>query len=82
MSISEEQVIRKIQQITTQAASSPAERRELLRAVHTLCELVLDTEVQTRDNLLEQKQLTTVPTHSEKKYKPDDGANGDSLFDF
>lgn len=78
-------------------ASSEAELRERVRALKTLCEVILDEPSQADQSQAKQvyassdtMQVKTYPAepiqpaaiNQPKKLKMDDEANGDSLFDF
>ena len=77
-----------------QAASteqSEGKIREHIRAVKTLCEIILDEEVQATTAAYSPQPGISAPvrtgapkttTLSEKRLETDDGANGESIFDF
>lgn len=86
MSISYQRLLQKMEEEIKQAKASSSESkiREIIQAVKTLCELVLD-EPQSK-----QTQLATGPTmlaqpltvSNPQRLQVDDEANGESLFDF
>ncbi|MGD7042903.1 YwdI family protein [Jeotgalibacillus proteolyticus] len=97
MSISEEQLLAKIEQQLGQAKNaSSAQKREHLHAIRTLCDLALDNNAPRTEALnsvenvripLKQTPAYSAPAQpvslpQEKPVKMEDGANGDSLFDF
>ncbi|MDG5471100.1 YwdI family protein [Jeotgalibacillus sp. ET6] len=97
MSISEEQLLAKIEQQIGQAKNaSSAQKREHLHAIRTLCDLALDNNAPSTGAFssveagrIEVKQTPVysapaqpVSVSQEKPVKMEDGANGDSLFDF
>jgi len=98
MDISHKLILNKIDEKVkaAKAASSTTQLREHVIAVKTLCELLLDSPESDRNvggfegktnnpiplnapSSVEKKQVLTF---SEKKLETDDGANGDSIFDF
>ncbi|KIL49680.1 YwdI family protein [Jeotgalibacillus soli] len=92
MSISFEQLLAKIEQEVQQAKQShPAQMRERLHSIRTLCDLALDQSTpsasvsasyQPPAQVTHQPMQQTLSVPSEKPLQQEDGANGDSLFDF
>lgn len=89
MEVSYRTILRKMEE-NIQAAKvqdSPAKMREHIQAIKALCEIILDSD-QESPSAIRPQPLTriTPPTQtlsfSEKKLETDDGANGDSIFDF
>lgn len=81
--ISYEAIIQQIEKHVVQAKQQTSETalREQLTAIHTLCEVVLQTSQQTAVRPAQIMQVTTaVHTPSTKLEEQD--ANGESLFDF
>ncbi|GAA0340137.1 YwdI family protein [Bacillus carboniphilus] len=90
MTISQQTVFTKMEDCLRQAKSSMDSRqaREHIRALHALCELLLDNQQEgepvaqpLKESIHPSPSLQTVSTNT-KKVVTEDGANGDSIFDF
>lgn len=86
MTVGHERVIAEIEKHARQArAGDDAKMRESLAAIRALCDLLLEGEQQPATTAPRAIPLTASPAPqpvlSEKKLE-EDGANGDSLFEF
>jgi sensor domain CHASE-containing protein len=93
VSISMKKLLQKMEEeiLNAKQSSSETRIRERIQAIKTLCELILD-EPEAKQHQFSSK--TTVPTatvsvdnpkrviHNHERLQTDDGANGESLFDF
>lgn len=95
MSITVQQLLRKIEQELAAASNSSNEARvrERIQAIKALCELALENnEGEQRSSITMPpqpmagytpiQQLQPVPIQQQKRMEIDQEANGDSLFDF
>jgi len=72
---------------TAKEQDSAAKMREHVQAIKALCEVILDSEQnQQIPSVIRPQPLASISSGSlslgEKKLEPEDGANGDSIFDF
>jgi hypothetical protein len=88
MNISVQKLLNKIEAelIEAKKTQSDAKVREHVYAVKALCELILEEQTTTKNNTLTAMPTSTVvqpvDIPKQSRLKEDDGANGDSLFDF
>ena len=89
MEVSYRTILRKIEENIHLATNqeSPAKMREHIQAIKALCEIILDSGEEMPSTIRPQPITSMTPTtqtlsFSEKKLETDDGANGDSIFDF
>ncbi|HWO77009.1 MAG TPA: YwdI family protein [Bacillus sp. (in: firmicutes)] len=94
MAVSRETIFHKMEECMKRAKNSDTtlEMREHLRALQALCDVLLDDRLQAAETLSKQEENISssiqspisVPRTSlgSKKLETDDGANGDSIFDF
>lgn len=96
MNISVQKLLAKIEEELKLAKNSPQEEglREKIYSIKILCELILDEKhaaaaqpyqpVMPQPVAFKQQQVfqQPVPINQPKKLEVEDGANGDSLFDF
>lgn len=94
MEISYQTILRKMEEKLAEAKrqESEARVREQIQAIKTLCEVILDNTKEDSfaaaavrsepvTNIYSAPSSTAV-SFGEKKLETDDGANGDSIFDF
>ena len=89
MQISYEVLLKKIEEKVHEAklANSETKVRESIQAIKTLCEVILEDSNQKEMNRnmnvhVPSQTVTNTVAIPEKKLEVDDGANGDSIFDF
>lgn len=95
MDLSIDKLLAKMETELHQARRSDKEEnvREKIYSIKILCELILDEKVGSSEDLVSSRpqevyqpaaSLTIQPmaVNQQKKLQTDDGANGDSLFDF
>ncbi|MBM7585196.1 hypothetical protein JOC86_001738 [Bacillus pakistanensis] len=97
MNISHQSIIKKIEQelMKAKTVNQSDKMKEHIYSIKALCEVLLESDSthQSTNVLLsnDQQQPSYIPPsqpaqpiriQEEKKLKTDDGANGDSLFDF
>lgn len=85
--ISYEAIVQQIEKHITQAKQNPSEAalREQLSAIHTLCEVVLQTgekQITTRPVQMIQTMQVSTPVLTPSTKLEEHDANGESLFDF
>ena len=90
MEVSYRTILRKMEEhiATAKEQDSAAKMREHVQAIKALCEVILDSEQKQEipSVIRPQPLATSISSGSlslgEKKLEPEDGANGDSIFDF
>ncbi|EJS61200.1 YwdI family protein [Bacillus nitratireducens] len=95
MQVSSDKVLNKMASEITKAKSSEGQKsKEHLLVVRALCDLLLDEQVepstyrepQVQSQIIGSQPITTVqpvmPVSGEPVYIKEEGANGNSLFDF
>ena len=82
--ISYDAIIQQIEKHVAQAKQQTSETalREQLTAIHTLCEVVLQTSQQQTAVRPAQMMQVTAPVHTPSTKLEEQDANGESLFDF
>jgi hypothetical protein len=93
MNISHVSLINKMEQelLKAKKAERPQNIREHINSIKALCEVMLENDSVSSSQMPAQQQMTmpagsqqsqTVRISEESKLETDDGANGDSLFEF
>ncbi|MDN7244812.1 YwdI family protein [Planococcus shenhongbingii] len=86
MAIDAARILNEIEKHTAQARKGdPAKMRESIAAVRALCDLLLENDQLQKDSTPRAIPLASPqiqPVSSASKLQEEDGANGDSLFEF
>ncbi|MGK7376538.1 YwdI family protein [Planococcus shenhongbingii] len=86
MAIDAARILNEIEKHTAQARKGdPAKMRESIAAVRALCDLLLEDDQLQKDSTPRAIPLASPqiqPVSSASKLQEEDGANGDSLFEF
>lgn len=86
MSISHERILRKMEEQLHKAKNTNhvPTIREHVQSIKSLCEVILEEQEETVQSFTsdEPKVVSSQPVLLEKRLKAEDGANGDSIFDF
>ncbi|MBZ5202167.1 YwdI family protein [Planomicrobium chinense] len=86
MAIDAQRILREIEKHTAQARKGdPAKVRESIAAVRALCDLLLEDDqspMDTKPRAIPLASPQVQPVSSASKLQEEDGANGDSLFEF
>ncbi|MET3699076.1 hypothetical protein SAMN05877753_101218 [Bacillus oleivorans] len=94
MAVSQEAIFHKMEECMIRAKNSDTalEMREHLRALQALCDVLLENQTQVMEPPRTKEAKISSPVFSpaagqgtslgSKKLETDDGANGDSIFDF
>lgn len=85
MAIDAQRILREIEKHTAQARKGdPAKVRESIAAVRALCDLLLEDDQAPMDapRAIPLASPQVQPVSSASKLQEEDGANGDSLFEF
>ncbi|QDY44917.1 YwdI family protein [Planococcus glaciei] len=85
MAIDAQRILREIEKHTAQARKGdPAKVSESIAAVRALCDLLLEDDQSPMDapRAIPLASPQVQPVSSASKLREEDGANGDSLFEF